>query len=579
MNNKKIILVIAAFFIGLLQPFAQTTPAFPGAEGYGKYVTGGRGGRVIYVKHILDNTDKFGYGYSGSLRAALETSGSDPITIVFKCGGIIQLKGALNCTRSNITIAGQTALGDGICVTGYGINFSGQNIIVRHMRFRVGDRINQNNPCLTFSNGKKAIFDHCSFSWSVEENVNITDVDSVTLQWCINTESLYYSTHAKGSRAYAAQWGGEHASYHHNLLAHHNSRMPRQNGNTSNDYQLIWDYRNNVHYNWGNSEAFYGGGIEQLGGFCHSNLINNYFKPGPATTSSKSSQYYCAPSGGRPAVVGEGNEYLYGYGLWYLFGNVMHDNLEKTENNWLGLSGSSNHYASDSFAVAPVSTTSAQTAFEQVLALAGATKPKRDTFDRRIVEEVLAGNAHLGGILGATSGIIDSHTEYMPVPSTDPATILEWEKTLYTEVKYTSPLVPVDTDTDGIPDWWESANGLQPTDTSDGKQLALNGSGYTNLETYLNSEDVGRLGPTALYGKKTSPALEVYPNPVHTSIYFTSLLIPAKVEIFNSMGISVLKQEITLQSDINVSKLVAGRYIIKVTFINGDYAIRSLLKI
>lgn len=579
MNKNSIYLFLTLMICGFINCNSQDIPAFPGAEGYGKYVTGGRGGRVIYVTHIRDNTDKFGAGYGGSLRAALETPGSDPITIVFKCGGIIQLLGSLNCSRSNITIAGQTALGDGICVTGYGINFSGQNIIVRYMRFRVGDRINQSNPSLTFSNGKKAIFDHCSFSWSVEENVNITDVDSVTMQWCINTESLYYSTHTKGNRAYAAQLGGEHASYHHNLLAHHNSRMPRQNGNTSNDYQLTWDYRNNVHYNWRNTEAFYGGGIEQPGGFSHSNLINNYYKPGPATTTSKSSQYYCAPSGGRPAVVGEENIYLYGYGLWYLSGNIMHDNPEKTENNWLGLSGSTNHYATDSFTVAQITTTLAEIAFEQVLAQAGATKPKRDTFDRRIVEEVKAGNAHLGGVLGATSGIIDSHTAYMPVPSSDPATILAWEKTLYTEVKNTSPLVPLDTDTDGIPDWWESVNGLQPTDTNDGKQPAPNGNGYTNLEMYLNSDDVGRTEPTALNDNKVSPLLEIFPNPAHSFISLNSILMPVKIEIFNIIGTIVINQNISYKSGINISELTVGRYIIKVTFMNGDYSFRSLIKI
>ena len=556
----------------ILNSFPQNVPAFPGAEGYGKYVTGGRAGRVIYVTHIKDNSDKFGAGYSGSLRAALETPGNDPITIVFKCGGVIQPMGTLNCSRNNVTIAGQTALGDGICVMGYGINFSGQNIIVRYMRFRVGDRINQNNPCLTFSNGKKAIFDHCSFSWSVEENVNITDVDSVTLQWCINTESLYNSTHIKGERAYAAQWGGEHASYHHNLLAHHNSRMPRQNGNTSNDYQLTWDYRNNVHYNWHNNGAFYGGGVEQPGGFCHSNILNNYYKPGPSTTTSKSSQYFCAPS------VGRNGETEYGYGLWYLSGNVMYDNFEKTDDNWTGLEGGSEFYASDTFETAPVTMTSAEVAYEQVLETAGATIPKRDTFDSRIVQEVRDGNAHLGGVVGATSGIIDSHTTYMPNASTDPSTILQWEKTLYTEVKYTSPLVPPDTDADGIPDWWESANGLNPTDTTDGKQFALDGSGYTNLEIYLNSNDVGRLGPTAIHGQLIAPFIEIYPNPVVSCMNIRSLLIPETVEIFGFNG----KRQAFIQpngkSEINIGSLESGIYFIKINFTDGKYVVSKIIK-
>ncbi|MBN2215284.1 MAG: pectate lyase, partial [Bacteroidales bacterium] len=308
MVKRRIFTVILAVLAGITRLCSQDVPAFPGAEGYGKNVTGGRGGRVIYVTHIRDNTDKFGRGYKGSLRAALETPGNDPITIVFKCGGVISPLGTLNCSRSNVTIAGQTALGNGICIKNYGINFSGNNIIIRHMRFRVGDAIMQNDPALTFSNGKKAIIDHCSFSWSIEENVNITDVDSVTLQWCINSESLYSSTHLKGERAYAAQWGGMHSSYHHNLLAHHNSRVPRQNGCRNNDIEVTWDYRNNVHFNWGNTGAFYGGEVDVFGGFSHSNLINNYYKPGPATTTSKSSQYFCAPS------LGKYDPNVYGYG-------------------------------------------------------------------------------------------------------------------------------------------------------------------------------------------------------------------------------------------------------------------------
>lgn len=572
MINNKFDVAILLLLAGILNIYSQEVPAFPGAEGYGKHVTGGRGGRVIHVTHTRDNTDKFGKGYKGSLRAALETSGSDPITIVFKCGGVISPMGSLNCSRSNITIAGQTALGDGICIRNYGINFSGNNIIVRHMRFRTGDAIQQNDPALTFSNGKKAIIDHCSFSWSVEENVNITDVDSVTLQWCINTESLYYSTHVKGQRAYAAQWGGEHASYHHNLLAHHNSRMPRQNGNTSNDYQLTWDYRNNVHYNWGNSGAFYGGGIEQLGGFCHSNLVNNYYKPGPATTTSKSSQYFCAPSGGRPAVVGAGNEYLYGYGLWYLAGNVMYDNPEKTNDNWTGLFGPIEHHSPDSFDAAPVVTTSAETAYEQVLADAGATKPTRDTIDARILSEVMTGTATFGGVYGSSSGIIDSHTDTKPVGA--PASWDAWE--MYTEAD--STLAPMDTDRDGIPDWWENANGLAYDNPEDGKALASNNSGYTNLEEYLNSDDVGRSGPTLAAENDLSPMLTVYPNPMGESFIIHSLLEPDEIEIYNMTGCKVADHQVKGQREYSMAPLPDGAYILKIFFTNGKYAVGKIIK-
>jgi hypothetical protein len=572
MIRNKIFTLILILFTRMLHLYSQEVTAFPGAEGYVKYITGGRGGRVIYVTHIKDNTDKFGAGYNGSLRAALETPGSDPITIVFSCGGVISPMGTLNCSRSNITIAGQTSLGDGICIKNYGINFSGNNIIVRYMRFRVGDAIMQNDPALTFSNGKKAIIDHCSFSWSVEENVNITDVDSVTLQWCINSESLYSSTHVKGERAYAAQWGGEHASYHHNLLAHHNSRMPRQNGNTSNDYQLTWDYRNNVHYNWGNTEAFYGGGIEQSGGFCHSNLINNYYKPGPATTANKSSQYFCAPSGGRPAVVGAGNEYLYGYGLWYLSGNVMYDNPEKTNDNWAGLYGPVEHHSIDSFDAATVMTTSAETAYEHVLAGAGATKPVRDTIDARIVSEVMAGTATYGGIYGAASGIIDSHNDTKPAGA--PSSWNAWE--MYKEVKNTE--APPDTDRDGIPDWWETANGLAYDDPEDGRALASNNSGYTNLEEYLNSEDVGRSEPTLVAETDLNPVLAVYPNPLSATFTIHSLLEPETIEIYQMTGWKVADFSLKGQREYSLASLPDGAYIIKIFFTNGKFAVSKVLK-
>jgi pectate lyase len=552
--------------------FSQDVPAFPGAEGYGKYVTGGRGGRVIYVTHIKDNLDKFGKGYKGSLRAALETPGNDPITIVFKCGGVISPNGTLKCERDNVTIAGQTALGNGICIKDYGINFSGNNIIVRYMRFRVGDAIMQNDPALTFSNGKKAIIDHCSFGWSVEENVNITDVDSVTLQWCINSESLYYSTHIKGERAYAAQWGGEHATYHHNLLAHHNSRMPRQNGNTSNDYQLTWDYRNNVHYNWGNPGAFYGGGIEQAGGFCHSNLVNNYYKPGPATTTNKSSQYFCAPSGGRPAVVGEGHEYDFGYGLWYLSGNVMYDNSEKTNDNWSGLYGPAGHHSADSFDAAPVMTSSAEKAYQDVLAYAGATKPRRDTIDTRIVQEVISGTATFGGVLGSHCGIIDSHMGTKPADA--PPGWDAWE--MYIEVDSIDS--PLDTDRDGIPDWWEDLNGLAYDDPEDGRALASDKSGYTNLEEYLNSDDVGRFGPTPVSETDLSPMIDIYPSPIREYFTVHSLLVPEKIEIYSITGRKVAVHPVKGQRKYSLASLPDGAYIMKIFFTNGKYAISKIIK-
>ena len=560
------ILLLVSLAAPLLNGICQDKiPAFPGAEGYGKHVTGGRGGDVIYVTHLKDNTDIWGAGYAGSFRAALETPGNRPITIIFKVGGVINPQTTLECSRSNVTIAGQTALGDGICIRSMGIQFSGNNIIVRHMRFRVGDEILQNDPALTFSNGKNAIFDHCSFSWSTEENVNITDVDSVTLQWCINSESLYQSSHPKGNRGYAAQWGGMHSSYHHNLLAHHNSRMPRQNGCKNEDKQVTWDYRNNVHYNWGNTGAFYGGDIHLINGFCHSNLINNFYKPGPATTTSLSNQFFCAPS----ASIDTTN---YEWGLWYLEGNVMYNNPEKTSDNFSGLSGPDEHKAASIFEVFPIITTSAEQAYIDVLANAGATLPGRDSIDIRIINDVKTQTATFGGAYGTSKGIIDSHLSTKPAGATS-----DWNAwALYSTVN--KSYAPIDTDEDGIPDWWESANDLNPADTNDGRQLSTDGSGYTNLEIYLNSDDVGRTGPTSANHFEVLPYFEIFPNPVQTSFNFNSLLIPQMVEVYNLFGHKVAVTNETGQRNVNIDMLPSGQYIVKVVFTNGKCITCKILK-
>jgi hypothetical protein len=581
MTKFYILLLITGFFAGIENIFSQT-PAFPGAEGYGKYVTGGRGGRVVYVTHLKDATDTKTAGYKGSLRAALSTSGSDPIIIMFKCGGTIALSSSIACSRNNVTLAGQSALGDGVCVNGYGISFSGENIIVRYMRFRVSDRINQNTPALTFSNGKNAIIDHCSFSWSVEENVNITDEDSITLQWCINSESLYNSIHTKGSRAYAAQWGGEHASYHHNLLAHHHSRMPRNNGNTSNDYQLTWDYRNNVHYNWGSYGAFYGGGVEQVGGYVHSNLINNYYIPGPETKAespSSSKWYFCAPSGGRVS----GFEYTYGYGQWYLSGNVMVGNSGYTSNNYSGVYLNdtlkrSNFFPTDSFTAAPVSTTSAVVAYEEVLAGAGATRPKRDSIDTRIVKETQNVTATYGGILGAGLGIIDSDRDLMPssydTASTDDR--LKWIKALYTTTyngttNYSTYSV-TDTDNDGMPDSWETTNGLNPADSIDGPAYSTTGNGYTNLEVYLNG-----LSLTPVKETSAEPVVEIIPNPVTTAFKINSVLSPKTIELYNTVGVKEKTFNNNENNSYSISQFSDGIYLLKIEFSNGTTLTRKIL--
>ena len=258
--------------------------AFPGAEGYGKFTTGGRGGRVIEVTNL--NGDES----PGSLRAALKTPGNDPITIVFRVSGNISLtQGQVKVGRSNMTIAGQTAPGDGICIKDGYLKFGGSNLIIRFLRLRPGDAAGLSDlSSLGTENGKNIIIDHCSLSWSNEESHTCYDNKYITVQWCILSEGLYSSFDSKGARSYGSQWGGQYASYHHNLLAHNVSRSPRVNGARSHDTVAICDYRNNVIFNWGKSGAVYGGELEvnAPNAECSINWVNNYYKPGPATANT-----------------------------------------------------------------------------------------------------------------------------------------------------------------------------------------------------------------------------------------------------------------------------------------------------
>ncbi len=483
------------------QNFADSLRAFPGAEGYGAWVTGGRGGRVVYVTHTedvdnpADPNHKNDPKYQGSFRQAIKTPGNDPIIIMFKCGGVIHLKntpdgqiGNVKCGRSNVTIAGQTALGDGICIKGVGVGFSGRNIIIRHMRFRPGDINGTKQSCLWFENGGDFIIDHCSFSWAVEESMTVYDNDHSTVQNSLVSESLTVSIHDKGSRGYGAQWGGATASYHHNMLAHHNSRMPRQNGaRGATDAVTMFDYRNNVHYNWGSDGAFYGGDVEpSRGGISVScNIMNNYYIPGPSTTTTKTAQYFVAPTGGA------GKD----YSKWYLSGNFMWDNPDKTNNQVKGISNNTGYYASTEFAIPTqysIAPMTAEKTLDTVFTGVGATLPKRDAIDIRIIDEVRGkmagepGYTFRGSLTTNTSksyGLIDTQEDTKPAGAD--ASWNAWGS-YYAQVDSTQ--APLDSDGDGMPDWWEIQFGLDPSNPADGKFRDYNN--YTYLENYLNREDL-----------------------------------------------------------------------------------------
>lgn len=442
--------------------------AFPDAEGYGKYATGGRGGKVAIVTNLQNDG-------AGSLRQALTAYPNEPLTVVFQVSGIIELTSPLTLKRSNVTIAGQTAPGDGICLKGHSFIINGANkggnhgnIIIRYIRSRPGSNYSLGVYGLDIENCHDIIVDHCSFSWANEECVAAYDCKNITIQWCIVSEGLYEAGHHKGHRSYGGVWGGQYASYHHNLFAHLNTRTVRFNGARAHDTMAIVDYRNNVNYNWGNKNACYGGDIKIAGGISRVNIVNNYYQPGPATADTL--KFLHALFAKNPDNrVGE----------WYVAGNIMAGNKGLSNDNWKGIdlaelpeASRSQAKADQPFDVMKLSNEqSAKDAYKAVLAGAGATLPKRDSTDIRIIYEVQHKIASGQGVFGK-AGIIDS-----------PAAVGGW-------ATYRSEAPLTDTDADGIPDEYETKNQLNPKDAADGS--AVNVSGYTNLETYMNSIGIAR---------------------------------------------------------------------------------------
>ena len=439
------------FLVGLSFGSDAQTPAFPTAEGYGKWATGGRGGRVVEVTNTLDYDPYNETPIPGSFRYVVNQGDkTEPLTVVFRVSGTIVSKVRyLELNRSNVTYAGQTAPGDGICFRGAKVKVNGTNIIMRNLRFRVGDDLGLSLSAIGIENCKRIIIDHCSFSWSVEENVTMYDNDSTTMQYCITSEPLYNSYNNKGARAYACQWGGEYASYHHNLLADAASRAPRFNGSSNNDLHALVDFRNNVVYNCAKA---YGGEVRNGGLSCFTQMVNNYYRVGPATRST-----FVDPSSP--------------YGKWYVTGNYMEGNDAANEDNWEGVGVSSSTAEtirsltlSDDF---PIPTQTAEEAYQTVIESAGAIFPKRDSVDMRILDQVTGVNPPTVIASYDKAGIIDSPSEVGGWPT------------------YVSTEAPTDTDQDGMPDEWETANDLAPNDPEDRNKVTK--SGYTCLEVYLNS--------------------------------------------------------------------------------------------
>lgn len=440
--------------------------AFPGAEGFGKYATGGRGGKVTAVTNLNDSGD-------GSLRSALEQFPGEALTIIFKVSGIIELQSKIQIKRSNLTIAGQTAPGDGICLKGHSFILNGAshkgnegNIIIRFIRSRPGGTLKSGLYGFDMENCHDVIVDHCSFSWANEECAAMYDTKNTSVQWCIVSEGLYNAGHMKGKRSFGGVWGGQYASYHHNLIAHLNNRAIRFNGARAHDTIALIDYRNNVIYNWGNANACYGGEVNIDGALSQVNIVNNYYKPGPAASAELKFIH-----------ASYQKEYSKGTGEWFVSGNIMEGDRFLTKKNKRGIdlaeAGFPRNAISEKefFVSVPLPKQTANSAYEQVLQFAGAYLPKRDAVDERVINETKNGTATGKGVYGKP-GIIDF-----------PIVVGGWPI-------YDNAISPTDTDEDGVPDAWETKNGLNPNDANDGNKVGADG--FTMLEKYLNELAVSK---------------------------------------------------------------------------------------
>lgn len=470
---------------------AEGLVAFPGAEGFGRYASGGRGGKVYHVTTLTD-------GYEpGTLRYAVMQEG--PRTVVFDVAGTIFLDSPLRITSGNLTIAGQTAPGDGICVAGRQVSLNCENAIVRYMRFRPGNEGGGEPDGLGSSGAKDLIIDHCSISWSVDETCSVYGGERLTVQWCISSESLRYGGHHKGPHGYGAIWGGDHASFHHNLLAHHESRTPRLGPSVGTQDREYVDMRNNVIYNWAGSGCYGGEGMR-----C--NVVNNYYKPGPATPRDTRVGYRIVSIGVRTTRYthhdtqqpNAWDKMWHRWGQFYIDGNVMEGYPDVTADNWTrgvieqGMDQDYDGlYTADLFSklrldtpldTDVVTTHPAEEAYELVLTGAGCSL-RRDAIDRRIVAETRTGTAAKRGSAAPDAdkkpGLID-----VPADATEPGEASPWPELSDGGV---TPEQLRDSDGDGIPDLWETGHNLDPHNPLDGTASTLSPDGYTNLEVYLNS--------------------------------------------------------------------------------------------
>ena len=431
-------------------------------EGGGAAVTGGDGAAIYRVSRLDDALDpNTGRPMAGTLRYAVSQTGAR--RILFTTSGTIHLNSELRIKTGSITIDGQSAPGDGICIADYPLVINASNVIVRFLRVRLGDVSNTETDALSVNNSKDVVLDHLSCSWSVDECVSCYGNENFTMQYCIISESLKNSIHGKGSHGYGGIWGGKNASFHHNLLAHHDSRNPRfDHDYVDTRFAGPIDYVNNVVYNWGGNSTYGGEGTDKGAGGRHINMVNNYYKYGPATSKKNRlvdptiSCKYC--SDGHTLIPGK----------FWLSGNYMYGSEAVTRDNWEGSTVKTEAVKASSRWTGITALKNEQTAedaYETVLAKAGCSF-SRDVVDTRIVNEVRNGNYTFKGSNGSTNGLIDTQSDVGGWPELKTA-----EK-------------PMDTDYDGIPDEWETQFGLNPNDPNDAREITLV-SGHTNLDVYL----------------------------------------------------------------------------------------------
>ena len=433
--------------------------AFPGAEGFGKYTRGGRGGKVIVVNNLNDDGE-------GSFRQAVNAKGAR--IVVFAVAGTIHLQTPLSI-KADITIAGQTAPGDGICIADQPVSFGGNNIIIRYLRVRLGDKYQNkgkvdgsgHDDALGGTRRTNIIIDHCTISWSTDECFSVYAGDSTTLQWNLISEPLNYSYHFETGdtdferHGFGAIWGGRHLSAHHNLFAHCNNRTPRFDGIRNSPTELV-DFRNNVIYNWGSNNVYAGEGGQY-------NMVANYYKYGPSTNTTK---FRIASPGKRDPDLP--------FGKWYVAKNFVDEAPTVNEDNWRGIhmgndgtpEDKKHALVSEPFPSTEINTQDAASAYAAVLQGVGASY-RRDTLDMRIINDVK----------NRTGRFIDVQGGY-PHGTAFAATVGAWP--------YLNPGTPiVDTDGDGMPDEWERKNKLDPASAKDASVFGLS-KVYTNIEVYIN---------------------------------------------------------------------------------------------